>query len=156
MVSTKTNETGISPLHDSGAAVIESVWLTFERFLVLTHLSICFIHGLGGDREKTWQKGEIFWPRDLLRKDIPEARILTWGYTADVVQFWTPTSTNTVDDHARNLAGDLRGYRTGTKTLERPLIFVAHSLGGLVCARVWSFDECSLLAGLILRDRASF
>src|SRR2546423_3127258 len=35
--------------------------------------------------EMTARPKKVFWPRDLLPLDIPEARILTYGYDADVI-----------------------------------------------------------------------
>lgn len=76
--------------------------------------SICFIHGLGGGRASTWTKDDVFWPRVLLANDIPNARILTWGYDADFAHFWSAISNNKVDDHASNLLQDLGGFREST------------------------------------------
>ena len=100
--------------------------------------SICFIHGLDGGRISTWKKGEVFWPYNLLARDVPDARIVTWGYNADAAHFLssTPTSANRVKDHARSLLNDLSGIRTTQETSKRPIIFIAHSLGGLICAQV--------------------
>jgi hypothetical protein len=39
--------------------------------------SVVFVHGLHGDRIKTWSKDKICWPRDLLKEDLPNARILS-------------------------------------------------------------------------------
>lgn len=36
-------------------------------------------------------------------------------------------------EHAQNLVNDLCSLRTRTRTSKRPILFVAHSLGGLVC-----------------------
>ena len=63
-----------------------------------------------------------------------DARIITYGYDADVVHWTRPASQNTVREHARNLVNDLAGIRQKPpKSVGRPIIFVAHSLGGLVC-----------------------
>ena len=46
--------------------------------------SIVAIHGLDGQREKAWTAdNEKMWLRDFLPLDIPNARILTYGYNAD-------------------------------------------------------------------------
>ena len=102
--------------------------------------SIVFVHGLTGKRTKTWLADGAArpWPQELLAEKIPEARILTYGYNADVVHFSKPAGLNTVLQHANNLNGDLTSHRYRTSSMDRPLIFVAHSLGGLVCEQVRS------------------
>ena len=102
--------------------------------------SIVFVHGLTGKRTKTWlaDGATLPWPKEMLSQKIPEARIVTYGYDADVVHFIKQAGQNTVHEHARNLAGDLTDLRHRTDSFQRPLIFVAHSLGGLVCQQVQS------------------
>lgn len=97
-----------------------------------------FVHGLRGDRKETWTKGTTLWPEKLLPEKVPQARILTFGYDADIYHFWLkPTSDNSIKNHADNLTAGLVGLRHGKEqTATRPIIFVAHSLGGLVCAQV--------------------
>lgn len=98
--------------------------------------SIIFVHGSTGDREKTWtSQGKALWPRDFLSKDIPNARILTWGYVAE------PFSTRS----GRNLYRDIETWREDTVTpAERPIIFVAHSTGGIVVEQVRQYFASSL------------
>jgi hypothetical protein len=63
-------------------------------------LSIVVIHGLDGHREKSWtSKNGTMWLRDLLPEDIPNARILTYGFDADTRSF-TQTSTHNIFRHA--------------------------------------------------------
>ncbi|KAM3560902.1 hypothetical protein ARSEF4850_003455 [Beauveria asiatica] len=70
-------------------------------------VDIIALHGLNGHREKTWTaRNGVHWLRDLLPEDLPQARILCWGYDANT--------------HAAD------------RSTDRPIIFVAHSLGGLV------------------------
>jgi pimeloyl-ACP methyl ester carboxylesterase len=56
---------------------------------------------------------------------------MTFGYDADVVRFWTIASSNRLDDHGKSLAYALLDQRAHIAC--RSIIFVAHSLGGLVC-----------------------
>ena len=97
-------------------------------------IDICFVHGLTGNRDSTWtaSKQSKPWPAMLLPSKLPHARLLTWGYDAYVVQA-SVTSKNRLTDHAVNLLIDLTNDRDSCNTSLRPLIFVAHSLGGLVC-----------------------
>jgi len=43
-----------------------------------------FLHGLNGHPQNTWENDEtgFYWPAQL-RKDIPEARVMVYGYNAD-------------------------------------------------------------------------
>ncbi|KAK0631000.1 hypothetical protein B0T17DRAFT_529871 [Bombardia bombarda] len=63
---------------------------------------------------------------------LDKARILTYGYDAYVVRKGVAGS-NGLGDHASDLLRDLTADRTSCNAPSRPLIFVAHSLGGLVC-----------------------
>lgn len=90
------------------------------------------MHGLTGNREKTWtHRNGVFWPGSLVPEDFPRARIMTFGYDADVVRLWTIASSNRLGDHGKSLVYALLDQRE--QVGQRPIIFVAHSLGGLVC-----------------------
>lgn len=106
------------------------------------------VHGLTGNRQNTWtHKDGVFWPGDLLPQDLPTARIMTFGYDADVVSIVKTAGSNTLRDHGKSLANDLAFRRARSNSAMRPLIFVAHSLGGLVVEQVrqWSKSgECTL------------
>ncbi|KAM0550183.1 hypothetical protein ACHAPJ_009031 [Fusarium lateritium] len=97
-------------------------------------VDICFVHGLSGNREKAWG-GEGLpgpWPAAFLPSKIPKARLLTYGYDAYMVRR-TVASSNRLVDHANNLLHDLSIERNYAGAATRPLIFVAHSFGGIVC-----------------------
>ncbi|KAI6080112.1 P-loop containing nucleoside triphosphate hydrolase protein, partial [Hypoxylon rubiginosum] len=95
-------------------------------------LDIVAIHGLNGHREKTWTADNgVHWLRDLLPDDLPNVRILTWGYDANT-HASDRVSCQYLYDHALDLVADLTRKRTLTNSTERPIIFVAHSLGGIV------------------------
>ncbi|KAI4638544.1 hypothetical protein J4E93_010099 [Alternaria ventricosa] len=81
-------------------------------------VDIVFVHGLTGNRETTWTyKKAIFWPKDLLAKDLDHVRIFTFGYDADVVKLLTIAGGNTVRDHGKSLAQDLSLRRAETNTV---------------------------------------
>jgi hypothetical protein len=82
----------------------------------------------------TWyhEAANTHWPRELLKEDIPDARILAFGYDADVTNWYKAASVNRIGNHAESLLGDVTRFRERTKTQNRRLIFVVHSLGGLV------------------------
>ncbi|KAF0318883.1 hypothetical protein GQ607_013842 [Colletotrichum asianum] len=98
-------------------------------------VDIVFVHGLTGHREKTWTAHDATdpWPKTLLPTKIPTARVLTFGYDASVADWRSVVSVNRVGNHAQNLLSALANFREDGDTNERPLIFVCHSLGGIVC-----------------------
>ncbi|KAI1742224.1 hypothetical protein F4680DRAFT_464108 [Xylaria scruposa] len=99
-------------------------------------VDIVFIHGLTGDRERTWSTKNASepWPKTLLASKLKTARILTFGYDAYVADWKTVVSQNRIRNHSSNLLNSLAHYRQEKEdTNEHPIIFVCHSLGGLVC-----------------------
>jgi len=94
-------------------------------------VDIIAIHGLDGHREASWtdEKTSVLWLRDLLPHDIQGIRVLTYGYDANT-RGVHPLSSLRLNDHAENLMSSLAQFRKATP--ERPIIFVAHSLGGIV------------------------
>lgn len=82
--------------------------------------SIVFVHGLTGDREKTWTAAGAVdpWPKGLLPKEIPHSRILTFGYDAYVSDWRGMVSKNRVGDHSKNLLAALATYREKDDTVK--------------------------------------
>ncbi|CAF9941047.1 MAG: hypothetical protein HETSPECPRED_002855 [Heterodermia speciosa] len=82
-------------------------------------IDIVFVHGLYGGREATWthEQSKVFWPKDLLPRDIEDARIHSFGYNAKVVDWAEPPSDATIGMHAGSLAARLVGLRSRTETV---------------------------------------
>ncbi|KAL8827684.1 MAG: hypothetical protein Q9170_006915, partial [Blastenia crenularia] len=106
-------------------------------------LDIVFIHGLGGDSRKTWSRDhnpELFWPGLWLplETDLERARIFTFGYNANF-RPGEAKSMASITDFAKELLFELRFGKTidGEKfgIGETPLIFVTHSMGGLLAKK---------------------
>lgn len=74
---------------------------------------------------------DTFWPRDLLPGLIADVRIFTWGYDADIDGFGS-RSQNTINQHAGSLLSDIADQREAAEYYKGPIIFVAHSLGGII------------------------
>ncbi|KAK5936655.1 hypothetical protein PMZ80_011120 [Knufia obscura] len=122
-------------MSSSFATTIATVGLTEVFSSPDPQADIVFVHGLNGNPEKTWTADNgIFWPRDLLPKHLGDARcrVLTYGYDARVSAFTDGVSKDHIHHHAENLAAKLYSNRALNNAVERPIIFVVHSLGGLV------------------------
>jgi hypothetical protein len=76
-------------------------------------LDIIFVHGLRGHRENTWTDtaANVFWPRDLLPEIMGTARVISWGYDANVANFLSAASQASVFGHAQTLLADLADQR---------------------------------------------
>ncbi|EOO02000.1 putative and nb-arc domain protein [Phaeoacremonium minimum UCRPA7] len=100
----------------------------FECTAVYTHpearVDIVLIHGLNGEPQKTWTaKNGIFWPTDLLPDSLKDAHanVLVYGYNADV---YSSRNDKKSEDSTRN-----------------PIIWVAHSLGGILLKRALEYSN---------------
>ncbi|ETS76726.1 hypothetical protein PFICI_12113 [Pestalotiopsis fici W106-1] len=122
--------------------------------------NICFVHGLFGGPWKSFSAKrprsdaqspaqapdgsstnqgpgdakaaqQVFWPRDLLPRSINNVRIFTFGYDADIGRIMGAAGLNSLYQHARNLLNATSDLLEQTPE-PLPIIFVAHSLGGLV------------------------
>lgn len=76
----------------------------------------------------------IYWPVDLLATECTDVRVLSWGYDTVVTQGYEAATKNSIFAHAKNLLAALEREQVAG----RPLIFVAHSLGGIVVKEVRS------------------
>lgn len=72
------------------------------------------------------------WLRDLLPVKLPYVRVMTFGYRAEVLG---NTSVAGVRDNARRLLVLLKNKREGGSQ-RRPIIFLGHSLGGIIIKQV--------------------
>lgn len=75
-------------------------------------------------------QARIYWPRDLLPETVPTARILTYGYDTHLSHvLGPPRNKSAVYEVAWDFLVELEAKRQPEPS--RPLIFIAHSLGGI-------------------------
>ncbi|KAF4627699.1 hypothetical protein G7Y89_g10454 [Cudoniella acicularis] len=98
----KTFPFGIKLLHDPENSVVD----------------IVFVHGLTGDREKTWtaKNAAAPWPQSLLPSKVPNARVLSFGYDAYVTDWKGVVSKNRIGNHSMNLLTHVATYRVDDDT----------------------------------------
>lgn len=91
-------------------------------------LDVVFLHGLDGDPRKSWTtagKDGVLWPR-WLAQDVSGVAVWSVGYEA-----WSSGwrgGAMAMPDRTINVLAALKVKHIG----ERPLIFVTHSMGGLI------------------------
>jgi hypothetical protein len=91
---------------------------------------VIFVHGLGGHARGTWHPQEKhdddnFWPA-WLGEDLKNVGIWSLGY--EVEPFRWKGNSMPLADRATNILDLLDSYGIG----DRPLVFITHSLGGLL------------------------
>lgn len=79
-----------------------------------------------------WQTGthkdsdcpDQMWPRDFLPKQLPNARIVSFGYNADFAKFYPEDGKNiapelTIDDYSNTLLDSVRALRKGEEAVSK-------------------------------------
>ncbi|KAM0322458.1 hypothetical protein ACHAQA_009527 [Verticillium albo-atrum] len=123
----------------------------FDLTPVYTHpdaqADIILLHGLNGQPARTWKakESDFYWPIDLLPDTLgpdAHANILVYGYNADVTSAkGSSPSENYMYEHAETLVASLTSYRSREGTSTRPIIWVVHSLGGILLKRALNYSN---------------
>ena len=104
---------------------------------------IIFVHGLGGTARNTWcweRNVDYFWPTWLAEEDeLSSYRIFTYGYNANFKGGGTNLN---IIDFAKDLLFQMLVFSNGLRKDcvpigHQPIIFVAHSMGGLVVKKAY-------------------
>ncbi|KAK1623386.1 hypothetical protein BDP81DRAFT_384530 [Colletotrichum phormii] len=114
---------------------------------------IIAIHGLDGHWRNSWTSGDgVFWLQDLLPIRVPQARIYSYSHDSRTRGGEVPFTLD-MSDHGIALVRDLTIERGLTATERRPIIFIAHSLGGLIVKSVRIPHLCLCRIGSPIRPR---
>ncbi|KAL3419495.1 hypothetical protein PVAG01_09717 [Phlyctema vagabunda] len=97
---------------------------------------LIFVHGLGGGSRSTWTKGNdplLYWPEKWLPKDdgFRDVRIHSFGYDSN----WGKESVLNIHDFAKSLLSCVQDCPLIPKGASTPIVFIGHSMGGLVIKR---------------------
>lgn len=97
--------------------------------------SIIAVHGLNGHRDNTWTSKGINWLQEFVPQVLPRSRVLVYGYDSRT-HGSTPLSRSTLNQIGADFLSELSLMRQDDDTERRPIIFLAHSLGGIVVKSV--------------------
>ncbi|KAL8354938.1 hypothetical protein RB601_000633 [Gaeumannomyces tritici] len=87
------------------------------------------IHGLNGDYLKSWTHADsTLWLRDMLPGKLAGARVMSFSYDAST----SGGVVYAVREIAKQLLSELRDAREDAGSEGTPIVFVCHSLGGIV------------------------
>jgi pimeloyl-ACP methyl ester carboxylesterase len=104
---------------------------------------LIFVHGLGGNATTTWcwnRDPKYFWPSWLANEEnLSSYRVFTFGYDSNFAR--TDANLNIID-FAKDLLFQMLTFSGGSRKRcrpigGRPIIFVCHSMGGLVVKKAF-------------------
>ncbi|KAH8900918.1 hypothetical protein GQ53DRAFT_608318, partial [Thozetella sp. PMI_491] len=124
------------PLENGGSLILDTHFLGFtplNNVAPAQHVLDCItISGLGSHPFGSWQpRGpdkSFLWLRDELPVSAPGTRVIIYGYDSSLIE---SNSFQSINDIARGLLEQLRASGCH-KASAKDLIFLAHSLGGIV------------------------
>ncbi|KAB8296692.1 hypothetical protein EYC80_002113 [Monilinia laxa] len=119
----KSNDNGMLVLYEPEG---DSLQISYDVILV---------HGLRGHRIRSFtHKNGICWPKDLLPLNRSDIRVMSWGWDSKGIRY-EPKSANFFEDHALALLADIDICRPNQSN-NRPIIFIAHSIGGNIVKEI--------------------
>jgi hypothetical protein len=111
-------------------------------------VDVVFVHGLSVGGLVPWTQSKcLSLPEDLCPEElkITKSRILAFGYNSNVFGFGKDfeTTPEIIGQHAQRLLDLLEQERRTPEVRKRPIIFMGHSLGGIVVQTALRISEQS-------------
>ncbi|KAI1073352.1 hypothetical protein F5B20DRAFT_567330 [Whalleya microplaca] len=94
-------------------------------------VDVVAVPGLAGHAIGSWKSpsSNDIWLRDYLPADFPNIRVLLYGYDTTLLK---NDSKQSIEDMGHSFLESLKAFRLSNNTHHRPIIFIGHSLGGLL------------------------
>ena len=109
----------------SVAQRLSKTLLSVAEIRALTDHSIVAVHGLNSDAIHAWTfEGKTMWLEDLLPEQLPNARIMTYGYNSKV---YRDATSGRLQDHAKGLLYALDSVRADKKVLPVHTVKLLHA-----------------------------
>ncbi|KAK3371804.1 hypothetical protein B0T24DRAFT_579256 [Lasiosphaeria ovina] len=95
------------------------------------HVDVVAVPGLGSHAIGSWKspKSNDVWLRDYLPGDLPNVRVLLYGYDTTLVN---SNSRDSIETLGHRFLESIKEFRKSSNTDRRPVVFLGHSLGGLL------------------------
>lgn len=105
-------------------------------------VDLIFVHGLNESHQSPWLENGKSWPGPLETPEpFQDARVMVYEYDARPGSFWGTASRARLTYNAWKLLTQLNRQRFDTGTPARPIVWIAHSLGGLVVQKALAISN---------------
>lgn len=104
---------------------------------------VIFVHGLNGNGREYWSPNdhpECFWP-EWVGEDIEKVGVWSIGYSASAFAWQGPTM-----PLSQRVANIINLLQTNHLATERPVVFITHSLGGLLVKQMLQSADIGTVA----------
>lgn len=131
----RTERFGLFCLHDSSKADESGHATGAQQYYPV---DIIAVHGLNGDAYTTWTHpaSGTLWLQTILPRYLPGCSVYTYGYPSQILFNKSLASVREFAEGLLTSVRDLQAKNQQKTKCGRPLIFVCHSLGGIVCKQV--------------------